>query len=68
MKTICASLFGLFLGALIVLSFHHATAAELLRDPISPITKAINALIDTLTETDPSFRERFLKNLEAAAK
>lgn len=59
---------GLVFGALLALSLTHATAAETPRDPLAPLARAINALVDTISETDPTFRERFLKKLEVGSK
>lgn len=68
MKTSSAFFAGLVCGALLALSLTHATAAEQPHDPIAPLARAFNALVDTLAETDPTFRERFTKKLEAATK
>lgn len=68
MKTIDNIFTGVIAGALLSLSLSHAMASEKAHDPVAGLARAFNALVDTLAETDPSFRERFLKKLEATTK
>lgn len=68
MKTIDNVFAGVIAGALLGLSLSHAMASEKARDPVGELARAFNAVVDTLAETDPTFRERFLERLEAVRK
>lgn len=68
MKRILAALFWLTLGALISAMTPLSAAAVPAVDLPAVIARTINALVDTIAETDPSFRVRFLKRLAAGYK
>lgn len=65
MKLVACLLLGLGVGFLAGTLWR---APVLHADTAAGITRAINGLVDTLADSDPTFRERFLKKLEATDK
>lgn len=68
MKTKSNLIVSLIFVAALATTLARSTAAEQVHNPIAPLARAFNALVDTLAESDPTFMERFLKKLEATEK
>ena len=66
MKIFIASLCGLALGVCITFWLLHPISDA--RDPFLAVAASTNAIVDTISERDPTFRERYVKRLMAGAR